>query len=81
MTKVIFLIVSAHKKNNCFGFILCQTKSTMSVIFILISISLVVAVCFLGAFLWAIKTGQYDDNQTPAIRMLFEDKAKKVNEQ
>ena len=53
----------------------------MSVIFILISISLLVAVCFLGAFLWAIKTGQYDDNQTPAIRMLFEDKAKKVNEQ
>lgn len=45
----------------------------MSAIFILIGISLTVAVGFLIAFLWANASGQYDDDYTPAVRMLFED--------
>jgi cbb3-type cytochrome oxidase maturation protein len=49
----------------------------MSVILILIFISLLVALSFFFAFLWAVKSGQYDDDQTPAIRILFEDKVKK----
>lgn len=48
----------------------------MSAIFILIGVSLIVAVGFLITFLWAVKTGQYDDDYTPSIRMLFEDKPK-----
>ena len=32
-----------------------------------------VALGFLGAFLWASRSGQYDDDYTPAVRMLFED--------
>ena len=48
----------------------------MSVIYLLISISFFVAVCFLLAFVWALKTGQFKDRQTPAIRMLFEDDKK-----
>ena len=46
----------------------------MSVIFILIVISLVVASSFLGLFIWANKSGQYEDTETPAMRMLLDDK-------
>ncbi|MEN7546402.1 cbb3-type cytochrome oxidase assembly protein CcoS [Rapidithrix thailandica] len=45
----------------------------MSVIFILIGISLIVATCFLGAFIWSVKSNQYEDTYTPSIRILFED--------
>jgi cbb3-type cytochrome oxidase maturation protein len=44
----------------------------MYIIFILIAISVAVAAAFLGAFLWAVRSGQYDDDYTPAVRMLFE---------
>ncbi|CAM3860991.1 MULTISPECIES: cbb3-type cytochrome oxidase assembly protein CcoS [Flavobacterium] len=49
----------------------------MSVIYILITISIVVAVGFLAAFIRAVKTGQYDDDYTPSVRMLFDDELKK----
>ena len=45
----------------------------MSVIYILLSISIVVAVIFFIAFVFAVKNGQYDDSYTPSVRMLFED--------
>lgn len=44
----------------------------MEVVFVLISISTVVALVFLGAFLWAVRTGQFEDNHTPAIRILLD---------
>ena len=49
----------------------------MSVIYLLISISIVVAVGFFFAFVKAVKTGQYDDDYTPSVRMLFDDELKK----
>ncbi|RNL89915.1 cbb3-type cytochrome oxidase assembly protein CcoS [Sinomicrobium pectinilyticum] len=45
----------------------------MSVIYILITVSIAVAVIFLTAFITAVKKGQYHDSYTPSIRMLFED--------
>jgi cbb3-type cytochrome oxidase maturation protein len=45
----------------------------MSVIYFLISISIVVAVFFLYAFIKAVRSGQYDDDYTPSVRMLFDD--------
>ena len=48
----------------------------MSVLFILIGISLFVALCFLAACMWSINNGQYDDEDTPAYRMLFDDTLK-----
>jgi len=45
----------------------------MSVIYLLISISIVVAIGFFIAFIRAVKTGQYDDDYTPSVRMLFDD--------
>lgn len=46
----------------------------MAIIYLLISISLLLALCFLGAFFWALKTGQNDDMYTPSVRILFDDK-------
>lgn len=44
----------------------------MSIIILLLGISMLVALGFLGAFLWAGKSGQYDDVITPAQRILFD---------
>lgn len=45
----------------------------MSVIYILLTISITVALIFFIAFIIAVKSGQYDDSYTPSVRMLFED--------
>lgn len=45
----------------------------MIIIILLIGISITVATGFLIAFLWALKSGQYDDTYTPSVRMLFEE--------
>ncbi|EGD34137.1 cbb3-type cytochrome oxidase assembly protein [Capnocytophaga sp. oral taxon 338] len=45
----------------------------MSVIYMLISISTIVVGLFLYLYIRAIHKGQYDDVESPAIRMLFED--------
>lgn len=52
----------------------------MSVILILIGFSLLVAVGFLIAYLWAVKSGQYDDKYTPSVRILFDDKKENKKE-
>lgn len=44
--------------------------------FILILASLFVAVVFLAAFLWAVRSGQFDDRYTPSIRILLDDRKK-----
>lgn len=49
----------------------------MSVIYLLICISIVLAVTFLYVFIRAVKSGQFDDDYTPSVRMLFEDEIKK----
>jgi cbb3-type cytochrome oxidase maturation protein len=52
----------------------------MSVIYLLISISILVAIFFFIAFVMAVKKGQYDDDYTPSVRMLFDDElVKKAN--
>ena len=48
----------------------------MKIIFILIALSLLVALGFLAAFFWAVKSGQYDDDYTPSVRILFDDTPK-----
>ncbi len=53
----------------------------MSVIYLLISISIIVAGCFLTAFVRAVRSGQYEDDYTPSVRMLFEDELKQPVEE
>lgn len=45
----------------------------MGIIILLISISITIALLFLGIFLWSLKSGQFDDTTTPAMRMIFDD--------
>ena len=45
----------------------------MSVIYIILTVSVIVGVAFFIVFLIAVKSGQYDDGYTPSVRMLFDD--------
>ncbi len=45
----------------------------MIVIFLLIPLSIVIAVGFLIAFIWAVQSGQYEDTCTPSMRLLLEE--------
>jgi len=45
----------------------------MSVIFLLIPLSILFAGAFLMAFIWAVRSGQYEDTCTPSMRLLMED--------
>ncbi|MCA6363524.1 MAG: cbb3-type cytochrome oxidase assembly protein CcoS [Bacteroidetes bacterium] len=45
----------------------------MSVLFVLIGASVLVAGAFLFAFIRSVRTGQYDDQYTPSVRMLFDE--------
>ncbi|WP_431158631.1 cbb3-type cytochrome oxidase assembly protein CcoS [Winogradskyella poriferorum] len=45
----------------------------MSVIYIVLTVSVIVGIAFFVVFLMAVKSGQYDDSYTPSVRMLFED--------
>ena len=49
----------------------------MNVIFILILVSLGIALLFLGCFIWAVRTGQFDDTSTPSMRILTDEEPKK----
>ncbi len=48
----------------------------MEILFLLIGVSLLVAIGFLAAFFWAVKDGQYDDDYTPSVRILFDEEVK-----
>lgn len=45
----------------------------MTIIYMLLAISVTVAIVFFIAFIISVKKGQYEDTYTPSVRMLFED--------
>lgn len=53
----------------------------MNIIIFLITISIIVAAAFLIGFFWAVRSGQYDDDYTPSVRILLEDDNIKSKEQ
>ena len=74
LINIIAAIDSRQSKKNSPRLFLLELFQKMSALFILIGVSIVVAVSFLAAFLWSVKNGQYDDDYTPSVRMLFDDK-------
>ncbi len=52
----------------------------MSVVIILILASLTVALLFLGGFIWAVRSGQYEDTLTPSMRVLADEAKEKISE-
>jgi cbb3-type cytochrome oxidase maturation protein len=49
-------------------------------IFVLLPLALLIAVIAVGFFIWAARTGQFDDLDTPAIRILFDDDEASAND-
>lgn len=45
----------------------------MEVLFIVFPLALLIAAVSVAAFIWAVRRGQMDDLETPAIRMLHDD--------
>lgn len=45
----------------------------MNIIYMLLTLSVLVALIFFVAFIYSVRSGQYDDTYTPSVRMLFED--------
>ena len=45
----------------------------MNILFLLIGVSMFAAFIFLWLFVWSVRSGQYDDNYTPSVRILFDD--------
>ncbi|MGJ8661830.1 MAG: cbb3-type cytochrome oxidase assembly protein CcoS [Bacteroidota bacterium] len=45
----------------------------MGMIYIMLVVSLLVALFFLGSFFWAAKDGQFDDDYSPSVRILFDE--------
>ena len=54
-------------------------RQDMSVIYLLLTLSILVAIVFFIAFIYSVKRGQYDDSYTPSVRMLFDDELVKEN--
>jgi cbb3-type cytochrome oxidase maturation protein len=45
----------------------------MSVLFLMIPMAIIFAIGFVGFFIWATQSGQFDDVETPAHRILFDE--------
>jgi cbb3-type cytochrome oxidase maturation protein len=52
----------------------------MSVVIILIVASLAVALLFLAGFVWAVRSGQYEDTLTPSLRVLADEPDQKISD-
>lgn len=47
----------------------------MTILYFLVPLALVLAGAGVGAFYWSVRSGQYDDTETPAVRLLIEEDA------
>jgi cbb3-type cytochrome oxidase maturation protein len=77
VTNIILAFAASHSIRNAQVVSLYKKEKqlqTMSVIILLVCFSLLVAGSFLGAFLWAIRDGQYEDDYSPSVRILFDSK-------
>lgn len=50
----------------------------MGIIYLMIAVSLALAIIFLLSFIWATKDGQFDDEYGPSVRILFDSENQKV---
>ena len=48
-------------------------NAPMNVLFALVPLAVVLAAVGVAAFRWAVRDGQFDDVETPALRMLLDD--------
>ena len=79
MTNISSCFDGHHRGKGAVKIFLNRKRSTLSVFIILIFFSIMVAGGFLAAFIWSVRSGQYDDDYTPSVRMLFDDKPSSDN--
>jgi len=79
MTNISPCFDGHHQGRRDTRIFLNSKRSTLSVFIILIFFSIMVAGGFLAAFIWSVKSGQYDDDYTPSVRMLFDDQPSSDN--
>lgn len=49
----------------------------MNIVFFLVPAALILGLGFLVFFIWAAKSGQFEDLDTPAVRILIDDKGER----
>ena len=47
----------------------------MNILYFLVPLALILAASGVWAFVWSVKNGQFEDVETPGLRVLFEDDA------
>lgn len=52
----------------------------MSLLYLILPLALLIGAGFVAAFVWATRKGQFDDLETPAMRALFEDPARRSDQ-
>lgn len=52
----------------------------MSALYVLVLASITVAAFFLLAFIWSVRSNQYEDKQGAAMRMLHDDEVNTINQ-
>jgi cbb3-type cytochrome oxidase maturation protein len=45
----------------------------MSVVYIALPVSLLLVLAAVAAFVWSLRSGQFDDLETPSVRLLMDD--------
>jgi cbb3-type cytochrome oxidase maturation protein len=45
----------------------------MSVLFVMLPLAILIVAAAVGAYVWSARSGQFDDLDTPAVRMLHDD--------
>ena len=70
----MFCFDYAQYNKTCSILLLSPIKiNPLSALFLLICFSILIAGSFLAAFLWSVKNGQFEDDYTPSVRILFDD--------
>lgn len=77
MTKITFRTDKPHLTASQLPRPCVKIQHKMKIIFFLIGVSLLVAIGFLISFFWAVNDGQFEDDYTPSIRILLDDKIEK----
>lgn len=53
----------------------------MGIIYVMLVVSLLIAIFFLIGFIWAVRNNQFEDDYSPSVRILFDDEITKTKEE
>lgn len=72
MTMITFGLEGGHSSRYMLKVALPDNSEYMSALFFLVTASIVVAGAFLGAFIWSVRTNQFEDQKGAAMRILHD---------